>query len=49
MIIDMPSSMAQNSRTGRSSFSSSNGNENNYAAINNVDDYDSDSSNLAPS
>lgn len=53
MIIDMPPSMAQNSRSRRSSFSSSNGNENtlvnNYTAVNVADDSDSDSSNLAPS
>ncbi|GAU39812.1 hypothetical protein TSUD_154690 [Trifolium subterraneum] len=35
MIIDMPPSMAENTR-------------NNYAAVNNADDYDSDSSNLLP-
>ncbi|CAL5197355.1 unnamed protein product [Lathyrus oleraceus] len=53
MIIDMPPSMAQSSRSSRSSFSSSNGNENtlvnNYTAVNIADDSDTDSSNLAPS
>ncbi|KAJ1388898.1 Spindle pole body-associated protein Vik1/Cik1, microtubule binding domain [Sesbania bispinosa] len=45
--------MAQNARTSRSSFSSSNGNDdtpvNNCAAVSNTDDYDSDSSSYAPS
>ncbi|KAL5063528.1 hypothetical protein RYX36_025265 [Vicia faba] len=53
MIIDMPPSMAQNSRSSRSSFSSNNGTENtlvnNYTAVSIADDSDCDSSNLAPS
>ncbi|KAE9597926.1 putative minus-end-directed kinesin ATPase [Lupinus albus] len=53
MIIDMPPSTTLNMRARRSSFSSSNGNEDipvhNYATDNNGDDgYDSDSSNFAP-
>lgn len=52
MTIDMPTSMAQSVRTNRSSFGSSNGNEDapvyNYAAVGHGDGYDSDSSNFAP-
>ncbi|CAB4288034.1 unnamed protein product [Prunus armeniaca] len=50
--MDLHPSMAQSVRTGRSSFSSSNGNGDtplhNAAALSNGDDYDSDSSSLAP-
>ncbi|CAL2274378.1 unnamed protein product [Prunus armeniaca] len=52
MTMDLHPSMAQSVRTGRSSFSSSNGNGDtplhNAAALSNGDDYDSDSSSLAP-
>ncbi|XP_061355130.1 kinesin-like protein KIN-14E isoform X1 [Gastrolobium bilobum] len=52
MTIDMPQSIAQNVRASRSSFSSSNANEDtpvrNYASVSNDDDYDSDSTNFAP-
>ncbi|KAM1174125.1 hypothetical protein ACFX13_027373 [Malus domestica] len=55
MTMDLHPSMAQSVRTSRSSFSSSNGNENTTplhssaaAAFANGDDYDSDSSSLAP-
>lgn len=48
----IPSSMAQNVGTSRSSFSSSNGNDDtplhNSASVSYGDDYDSDSSNFAP-
>ncbi|KAL5557375.1 hypothetical protein UlMin_039611 [Ulmus minor] len=48
----MQPSMAQSVRTSRSSFSSSNGNEdtpfNNYASASNGDEYDSDNSTMAP-
>ncbi|KOM32029.1 hypothetical protein LR48_Vigan01g158500 [Vigna angularis] len=52
MITDVPPSMVQNVRSSRYSFGSSNGNDDtpshNGAAVVNVDDYDSDSSNFAP-
>ncbi|KAG5007702.1 hypothetical protein JHK82_025625 [Glycine max] len=52
MITDVPPSMSQNGRSSRYSFGSSNGNGDtpaqNGAAVINVDDYDSDSSNFAP-
>ncbi|RDY12285.1 Kinesin-like protein KIN-14E [Mucuna pruriens] len=52
MITDVPPSMAQNGRSRRYSFGSSNGNDDTPAhsgvAVGNADDYDSDSSNLAP-
>ncbi|XP_050132270.1 kinesin-like protein KIN-14E isoform X1 [Malus sylvestris] len=55
MTMDLHPSMAQSVRTSRSSFSSSNGNENTTplhssaaVAFANGDDYDSDSSSLAP-
>lgn len=52
MITDVPPSMTQNGRSSRYSFGSSNGNGDtpaqNGAAVINVDDYDSDSSNFAP-
>ncbi|KAL9327288.1 hypothetical protein ACSQ67_007933 [Phaseolus vulgaris] len=52
MITDVPPSMMQSSRSSRYSFGSSNGNDDtpahNGAAVVNVDDYDSDSSNFAP-
>ncbi|CAJ1941975.1 unnamed protein product [Sphenostylis stenocarpa] len=52
MITDVPPSMVQNGRSSRYSFGSSNGNDDtpahNGAAVINVDDYDSDSSNFAP-
>ncbi|BBH08140.1 ZWICHEL kinesin-like calmodulin-binding protein [Prunus dulcis] len=52
MTMDLHPSMSQSVRTGRSSFSSSNGNGDtplhNAAALSNGDDYDSDSSSLAP-
>lgn len=48
----MPPSGAQSVRTNRSSFGSSNANENtplhSYATVSNGDDYDSDGSNFAP-
>ncbi|KAI9113869.1 hypothetical protein K1719_015120 [Acacia pycnantha] len=53
MTIDMPSPMAQSMRTNRPSFSSSNVYDDtpvhNHAGVSNGDDYDSDSSNFAPS
>ncbi|KAH1206026.1 Kinesin-like protein KIN-14E [Glycine max] len=53
MITDVPPSMTQNGRSSRYSFGSSNGNGDtpaqNGSAVINVDDYDSDSSNFAPS
>lgn len=52
MTIDLQSSMAQSVRTSRSSFGSSNGNEDapsyNSASVSNGDGYDSDSSTVAP-
>ncbi|KAL5143064.1 Kinesin-like protein KIN-14I [Glycine soja] len=52
MITDVPPSMSQNGRSSRYSFGSSNVNGDtpaqNGAAVINVDDYDSDSSNFAP-
>ncbi|KAK7386595.1 hypothetical protein VNO78_26928 [Psophocarpus tetragonolobus] len=52
MITDVPPPMAQNGRSSRYSFGSSNGNDDtpahNGAAVINFDDYDSDSSNFAP-
>lgn len=52
MTIDVQSSMAQSVRATRSSFSSSNGNEetplHNPVSISNGDEYDSDGSNFAP-
>lgn len=55
MTIDLNPSMSQSVRTTNSSFSSSNGNEDSTplhgsaaAAFSNGDDYDSDSSSLAP-
>ncbi|QCD81841.1 kinesin-like protein KIN-14E isoform X2 [Vigna unguiculata] len=52
MITDVPPSMVPNGRSSRYSFGSSNGNDDtpahNGAAVINVDDYDSDSSNFAP-
>ncbi|TKY58426.1 Kinesin calmodulin-binding protein-like [Spatholobus suberectus] len=52
MITDVPPSMAQNGRSSRYSFGSSNGNDDtpapNGVAVSNVDDYDSDGSNFAP-
>ncbi|XP_027346242.1 kinesin-like protein KIN-14I [Abrus precatorius] len=51
MTSDMPPSMAQNGRSSRYSFGSSNGNDDaslqNGAAVSNADDHDSDSSNFA--
>lgn len=52
MISDVPPSMAQNGRSSRYSFGTSNGNDDSSAhigvAVSNADDYDSDSSNFAP-
>ncbi|KAF5745100.1 putative calmodulin binding protein [Tripterygium wilfordii] len=49
MTIDLRMSMAQSVRTGRSSFSSSNGNgDAPFHSSSNGDDYDSDGSNFAP-
>ncbi|KAK9284824.1 hypothetical protein L1049_024001 [Liquidambar formosana] len=52
MTFDMQPIMAQSVRTSRSSFSSSNGNEetplHNSTAVSNGEDYDSDGSNFAP-
>ncbi|KAG2695069.1 hypothetical protein I3760_08G173200 [Carya illinoinensis] len=52
MTIDMQPSTAQSAGTSRSSFSSSNGNEDtplhSSTAVSNGDDYDSDGSNFAP-
>ncbi|KAH7519779.1 hypothetical protein FEM48_Zijuj08G0073400 [Ziziphus jujuba var. spinosa] len=52
MTIDLQTSMAQSVRTSRSSFGSSNGNEDaslyNSSTVSNGDGYDSDGSNLAP-
>lgn len=52
MTIDIQTSMAQSVRTSRSSFSSSNGNEDapfyNSSTVSNGDGYDSDASNFAP-
>lgn len=53
MTLDMQPIMAQSVRTSRSSFSSSNGNEetslHNSSAFSNGEEYDSDGSNFAPS